>query len=127
MKAIESELPIEVNIDLVINSTLRTLTARRLALEKNEETDSKEYATTIDKILKFSELKLKKDGKLQSEKEGADTHIHVDLRDIILGVGHDANLQDEVQSESTNCGQAAVSTKDEDRQTCGIGIPHKGY
>lgn len=127
MKAIESELPIEVNTDLIINSTLRSLTARRLALEKNNETDSKEYATTIDKILKFSELKLKKDGKLQSDKDGGETHIHVDLRDVILGVGGNASIEDEMQHESTSGAQAAGFTKDEDRQTCGIGIPHKGH
>ena len=127
MKAIESELPIEVNTDLVINSTLRTLMARRLALEKNGETESKEYATTIDKILKFSELKLKKEGKLQPDKEGGDTHIHVDLRDVILGVGGNASIEDEVQYESTSGAQVASSTEDEDRQTCGIGIPHKGH
>lgn len=127
VKSIRSELPTEIDSDLIINSTIRTLLARRLALEKNGETDEKEYYNVIDKLLKFSELKLKKEGKLQPDKEGGDTHIHVDLRDVILGVGGNASIEDEVQHESTNCGQAACSTKDEDRQTCGIGIPHKEY
>lgn len=129
MKAIESELPTKINMDLIINSTLRTLLARRLALEKNGETDSKEYAITIDKILKFSELILKKEGKLQSNGETGDTKIYVNINDLVLGVEQNEIIQDEVQSGNTAASQheSSQNSENENRQTCGIGIPHKGH
>ena len=120
MKKIRSELPIDVDTELIINSTLRTLMARRLVLEENNLTEEKEYDNVIKSILKFSEIKLKMEGKLQPEKD-PEVNVHVNINDIILGVEQNASIQDETEQP------ACFDSKDANRQACGIGIPHKGH
>lgn len=76
MRLIESDLVIKIDEKAIIESTLRSLTARKLFLE-NEGNYGKEYRDIIYQLHRWTELKLKSKGEL------VDQTMRVTLDDLI--------------------------------------------
>jgi len=89
MKLIDQEIGSIIDERKVLESTLRSLYARKLLLEKDGKVGTREWFEIISKIIRTVELKAKIKGDI---KEGTKTTIHLgDLIDVkALGVKVDA-------------------------------------
>lgn len=89
MKIIDQELGQEIDEKKVLESTLRSLYARKLLLEKEGKINTREWFEVVSKIIRAVELKAKIKGDI---KEGVEQHVSMgDLIDVrALGVNVNA-------------------------------------
>jgi len=99
MKLIDQEIGQQIDEKKVLESTLRSLYARKLLLEKMDKIGSREWFEVISKIIRTVELKAKIKGDI---KEGSETKIHLgDLVDVkSLGINVDGTKPSIASSEA---------------------------